>query len=62
MRVAGAGADEGKGIPDDGGMVAVLRGGRGTGSGGGVGLGLGLARSIEGRGTSNEGRRTSVGC
>lgn len=31
-RVAGGGgADDGKGIPDDGGIVAVLRGGRTTG-------------------------------
>lgn len=27
--------EDGKGIPDDGGIVAVLRGGRETGSGGG---------------------------
>ncbi|OAX38834.1 hypothetical protein K503DRAFT_132789 [Rhizopogon vinicolor AM-OR11-026] len=42
-----AGEDDGKGIPDDGGIVAVLRGGREAGaSGGGTNPGLCCARPI----------------
>jgi hypothetical protein len=49
-----AGADDGKDIPDDGGIVAALRGGREAGaSEGSTNPGLDCARSIEGRGMSN---------
>jgi len=59
----GAGADNGKGILDGRGTVAVLRGGRATGSGrGDTGLELGCGWLVEGRGASTEGRGTLVGC
>jgi hypothetical protein len=41
-------ADDRKGIPDDGGIVAALRGGREAGaSGGGTNPGIGRAQPIE---------------
>ncbi|OAX34891.1 hypothetical protein K503DRAFT_412615 [Rhizopogon vinicolor AM-OR11-026] len=44
-----AGADDGKGIPDDEGILAVVPSGRETGAcGSGTDHGLGCARSIEG--------------
>jgi len=42
------GEDDGKGIPDNEGIVAVVPGGRETACGGGTDPGLGCARSIEG--------------